>query len=123
MRNKGGAGQGREPSVPVRLRRDDEMSADLGSADDTLVVLANAPQASSETYVIRDDLAGAVGTALEALGLEPQPGPIHMERPARPEHGDWSTNIALVCAKAAGRACAASSVGTMRTGCAAASRR
>jgi len=80
------------------------MSVDLGNADDTLVVSANALPASSETYVIRDELADAVGTALEELGLEPQPGPIHMERPARPEHGDWSTNSALVCAKAAGRA-------------------
>jgi len=53
--------------------------------------------------VIRDDLADAVRAALEELGVESQRGPIHMERPARPEHGDWSSNIALVCAKAAGR--------------------
>ncbi len=57
--------------------------------------------------MIRDDLADAVGSALEALGLarhDARGGElVHLERPARREHGDWSTNVALASSKAAGR--------------------
>jgi arginyl-tRNA synthetase len=53
--------------------------------------------------MIRDDLLAAVRHALEAEGVAPVPAAIGMERPARREHGDWSSNAALVCAKAAGR--------------------
>ena len=52
---------------------------------------------------IRDHLAAAVADALTALGVDPGPLPIHLERPARREHGDWSTNVALTASKAAGR--------------------
>ena len=52
--------------------------------------------------VIRDDLAAAVRASLTALGVEP-PGEVVLERPRVAEHGDWSTNVALVTAKAAGR--------------------
>ena len=38
----------------------------------------------------------------DALELEVDPASVHLERPARREHGDWSTNIALVTAKQAG---------------------
>jgi arginyl-tRNA synthetase len=57
---------------------------------------------------IRDDLASAVGSAAatvasrDGLALEVDPASVHLERPARREHGDWSTNIALVAAKQAG---------------------
>jgi arginyl-tRNA synthetase len=57
----------------------------------------------------RDQLAGALSDALAALpatggGLDiaADPASIHLERPARREHGDWSTNVALVMAKPAG---------------------
>lgn len=53
--------------------------------------------------MIRDELAIAVVEALDALGVEPRPTQINLERPARREHGDWSTNVALATAKAAGR--------------------
>jgi arginyl-tRNA synthetase len=53
--------------------------------------------------VIRDVLAEALAAALDALGVSPRPDEIHLERPARREHGDWSSNIALASAKAAGR--------------------
>jgi arginyl-tRNA synthetase len=53
--------------------------------------------------VIRDDLAAAVRTALEALGVHPLPERIDLERPANRDHGDWSTNVALASAKRAGR--------------------
>ena len=33
----------------------------------------------------------------------PLPPAIELGRPARAAHGDWSSNVALVCAKAAGR--------------------
>jgi arginyl-tRNA synthetase len=55
------------------------------------------------TPVVRDDLADAIRDALAALGVDPLPETIGMERPARREHGDWSSNAALVSAKAAGR--------------------
>lgn len=52
--------------------------------------------------MIRDQLEEAIRGVLRTLELEPFPTEIQLERPARPEHGDWSTNIALVSAKAAG---------------------
>jgi arginyl-tRNA synthetase len=53
--------------------------------------------------VIRDDLADAVLDALRALEVDPLPEAVAMERPARREHGDWSSNVALATAKKAGR--------------------
>ncbi len=53
--------------------------------------------------MIRDDLAAAVRAALTDLAVDPLPAQIQLERPARREHGDWSTNVALTTAKAAGR--------------------
>jgi arginyl-tRNA synthetase len=52
--------------------------------------------------VLRDELTDALRTALVAVGVEP-PAEIRLERPARREHGDWSSNVALASAKAAGR--------------------
>ncbi len=52
--------------------------------------------------MIRDDLSAAVRASLAALGVEP-PADVVLERPRVPEHGDWSTNVALATAKAAGR--------------------
>ncbi|MGH9064848.1 MAG: arginine--tRNA ligase [Acidimicrobiales bacterium] len=49
-------------------------------------------------------LVFALRSALERLGLaEGAPAVVHLERPARPEHGDWSSNLAMVMAKAVGR--------------------
>ncbi len=53
--------------------------------------------------VIREQLAQAVSEALGAIGVEPVPTNFVVERPARREHGDWSTNAALASSKAAGR--------------------
>src|SRR4029079_19207527 len=52
--------------------------------------------------VIRDTLASSLRDALTAAGVDP-PDAVHLERPARREHGDWSSNIALATAKRAGR--------------------
>lgn len=52
---------------------------------------------------IADTLAESVATELTTLGIETRAEDVHLERPARPEHGDWSTNIALASAKRAGR--------------------
>ena len=52
--------------------------------------------------VIRDTLATALRSALSTLEIQPLPETINLERPARREHGDWSSNVALACAKAAG---------------------
>ena len=53
--------------------------------------------------MIRTHLIDALRAALAGTGVEPLPATIEIGRPARPEHGDWSSNVALVCAKAAGR--------------------
>ncbi|MEA2717674.1 MAG: arginyl-tRNA synthetase [Actinomycetota bacterium] len=52
--------------------------------------------------MIRDVLAESLRAALVAGGIEP-PATITVERPARPEHGDWSSNVALALAKATKR--------------------
>ena len=52
--------------------------------------------------MIQRDLEAALRNALAATGVEP-PATIQLERPARREHGDWSSNVALATAKAAGR--------------------
>jgi arginyl-tRNA synthetase len=52
--------------------------------------------------VIRDQLAAALRAALSTLEVDPLPDVVNLERPARREHGDWSSNVALVAAKKAG---------------------
>jgi arginyl-tRNA synthetase len=52
--------------------------------------------------VIRDQLAGVLRATLSSLEIQPLPDDIQLERPARREHGDWSSNVALVAAKKAG---------------------
>ena len=52
--------------------------------------------------MIRERLEAALRDALTGLGAEP-PESISLEQPARREHGDWSSNVALVTAKAADR--------------------
>lgn len=51
---------------------------------------------------MRDDLTSAIRQALDALGLV-APEQIHLEQPAHREHGDFSSNVAMRLAKAAGR--------------------
>lgn len=51
---------------------------------------------------MRDTLAAAVRQAIVDQGIVP-PATIHLERPARLEHGDWSSNVALTLAKGVGR--------------------
>ncbi len=53
--------------------------------------------------MIREQLLDAVVAALASVGVEGVPSGVTLERPARREHGDWSTNAALASAKAAGR--------------------
>jgi arginyl-tRNA synthetase len=52
--------------------------------------------------VIQDILVESLRAALVAGGIEP-PATISIERPARPEHGDWSSNVALAVAASARR--------------------
>jgi arginyl-tRNA synthetase len=52
---------------------------------------------------IRETLEQGLAEALAAAGVEPPAAGITLERPARREHGDWSSNVALATAKAAGR--------------------
>ena len=51
---------------------------------------------------MRNSLTDALRRVLTDLGIEP-PTEIHLEQPARREHGDFSSNVALTSAKAAGR--------------------
>ncbi len=53
--------------------------------------------------MVRDALVDSLRQALTAAGVDPLPATVALERPARAEHGDWSSNVALVAAKAAGR--------------------
>ncbi|MCY4271339.1 MAG: arginine--tRNA ligase [bacterium] len=53
---------------------------------------------------IRTSLVDSLHAALAAAGVEAPDGfRMGLERPARREHGDWSSNAALATAKAAGR--------------------
>src|SRR3954447_17788667 len=52
--------------------------------------------------MIRTVLEQSLRDALQSVGIEP-PDAVVLERPARREHGDWSSNVALATAKAAGR--------------------
>jgi arginyl-tRNA synthetase len=52
--------------------------------------------------VIRDVLEQSLRDALAAVGVDAPPA-IGLERPSRREHGDWSSNVAMATAKAAGR--------------------
>ena len=70
---------------------------------------------------LADAVAGAVSTVAAEGGLDlaVDPASVHLERPARREHGDWSTNIALVTAKKVGtnpRALATSLVEVLERG-------
>ncbi len=55
----------------------------------------------------RDELAAAVSSALAELAVEASldlavaPAAVHLERPGWREHGDWSTNVAMVHARGA----------------------
>ena len=51
----------------------------------------------------RQQIQQAVSRALATLDVEVEPDEVHLERPARREHGDWSTNAALVNSKKLGR--------------------
>jgi arginyl-tRNA synthetase len=55
------------------------------------------------TMDARSRIAEAVSGALSSLGVVLDPASVHLERPARREHGDWSTNVAMVNAKQLGR--------------------
>lgn len=50
-----------------------------------------------------DTLAESIVNELRALGVDVGRGDVHLERPARQEHGDFSTNVALVLSRSLGR--------------------
>jgi arginyl-tRNA synthetase len=54
--------------------------------------------------VIRDAIVQSIRAALDRADVEPQPVVVNIERPARRDNGDWSTNVALATAKVARRA-------------------
>ncbi len=52
--------------------------------------------------MIRDVLTTALRAALAEVGID-APAEIHLERPARREHGDWSSNVAMATKGTHGR--------------------
>ncbi len=48
-------------------------------------------------------LTQSLSDALASAGVFPLPALIHLERPGRPEHGEWSSNVALALASVTGR--------------------
>jgi len=48
---------------------------------------------------VRSSLIEAIQKALQKLTVDLSFEEIHLERPANPEHGDWSTNVALAISK------------------------
>ena len=57
---------------------------------------------STPATTMRDVLTSALRDALGRLGID-APDEIHLEQPAHREHGDFSSNVAMASAKAAGR--------------------
>ncbi len=53
--------------------------------------------------MIQDVLVESLRAALVALEIDPLPAVVEVARPARPEHGDWSTNVALTLARSTRR--------------------
>ncbi len=51
---------------------------------------------------IAERIKTGILSAFRALNIDADPNLIHIERPARPEHGDFSSNICLVMAKKVG---------------------
>ena len=96
----------REPAARQTVKEDDRRCVRIADAiEGEGLSGSQGGEHRSERYdqrVIRDDLSAAVRASLAALGVDP-PAEIVLERPGSPEHGDWSTNVALATAKAAGR--------------------
>ena len=53
--------------------------------------------------MISEAIKNILSQKLEGLGINVLPKEISLERPANRDHGDWSSNVALVTAKEAGR--------------------
>jgi arginyl-tRNA synthetase len=85
---------GSDDGRPVRPR------ASITRAGDSTILRPTSPPRPSVT--MRAELTSALRIALTDLGIE-APDPIHLERPAHQEHGDFSSNVALTSARAAGR--------------------
>ena len=52
---------------------------------------------------VREGLRDGLRAALDGAGVVPAPAEIAIERPRERSHGEWSSNVALAAAKAAGR--------------------
>ena len=52
---------------------------------------------------VRQHLRSALAAALADAGVDTPADTIGIERPANPDYGDWSSNVALATAKRAGR--------------------
>ena len=100
-----------EPATPEGRGCSTRQPTVLPTADPPLALPSARPWSttySRSNMPERDQLALAVSHAVktvadrDGLELAVDPDDVHLERPARREHGDWSTNVALVVAKRAG---------------------
>jgi arginyl-tRNA synthetase len=58
---------------------------------------------SDSVRIVARELLGKAIQAVQAVGLlSAAPAQLPLERPTRPEHGDYATNVALALAKATG---------------------
>jgi arginyl-tRNA synthetase len=89
------------PRAPERIRREDRTETLRATSKDTGVPCST--RILVWTMSARLQIQQAVSRALATLDIEVPPDAVHLERPARREHGDWSTNIALAHAKKLGR--------------------
>ncbi len=64
-------------------------------------IVSDTPASTFPGPHITDGLRDALIAALIAAGVE-SPGHVGLERPAQLDHGDWSSNVAMANAKAAG---------------------
>lgn len=77
---------------PIREPRSSEISGSLWD-----------PRRYTPPMPIRTQLIAAIESALDDIGVERPAKGVALERPAIADHGDWSSNVAMATAKAAGR--------------------
>ncbi len=86
------------PTTTSRSRSSRSISSTASTVCSRPAPRSDPPDLGREPSVIRDVLEKSLRDALAAVGID-APAAIHLERPARREHGDWSSNVAMATAK------------------------
>jgi len=95
----GAAGGGRPAAWPAGARAPAALESGLARRADQLV--ETMPDAPCDLSELEASLQAVLREVLPAAAGEPPA--VELTPPARPEHGDLTTNVAMVAAKAAGR--------------------